>query len=429
MKFSLLLSPEFNQSENLTETTPDSKNATPTITDSFHLPETSLPKIVSISRPLNAQDLAPKKSFKFLTKRVRGYIILLVLIGLSAYSYIEIRFNTLEIRPFNFCFLNNSLLTLLIPISFIKNIIRTKWLKNNIETTSEELLIRLNRDSLSDLIDNQNNDKSRQYNKQFYLYCLLLMSLWTLATTSLYYGIALSSSVTVNALANISIIIILIGKVAVLNNRVSIMKIISALVCMVGLFLLTNFRMTLNSTGEHFPLIGSILTVLSAIFYSAYVLVLKYFSKKYKHYFDMMEVFGYIGLFNLFILPFLLIFLTFLKIEHFTLPSSNEVLRMVFNGLITGLLCDQMQSYAITYLSPLVVALGIGLIVPFLYGFDMFMINSFNFNIWYVMGTLLMIISFLLIVIEHIGKLIEKRNKKEQYKFKKEHNDIYESQQ
>lgn len=249
------------------------------------------------------------------------------------------------------------------------------------------------------------------------------MTLWTLATTSLYYGIALSSSVTVNALANISIIVILIGKVAVLNNRVSIMKIIAAFICMIGLFLLTNFRMTLNSTGEHFPLIGSILTVISAISYSAYVLVLKYFSKKYNHYFDMMEVFGYIGLFNLLILPFLLIFLTFLKIEHFTLPSSNEVLKMFFNGLITGLLCDQMQSYAITYLSPLVVALGIGLIVPFLYGFDMFMISSFTFNIWYVMGTLLMIISFLLIVFEHISKMIDKKNKKEQLNNLKTHHD------
>lgn len=364
-------------------------------------------------------DFLPQKKFKILTKKVRAYLILFILIALSCYSYLKIRFNTLDIRPLNFCFLSNSVLTLLIPLSFIKNIIRTKIIKYNgkaeYEKTSDELMNKIINNSITDILEKRLITNINKYNQNFYTFCFILMILWTVATTFLYYGIAFSSAITVNALANISIILILLGKVVLLKNKISFFKIISACICMLGLFLLTNFRLSLTNDSlnnkYHFPLLGSIFTVISAVFYAGYVLVLKYYSKKYKHYFDVMEVCGYMGLFNLLVTPFILLLLTFMKIENFTFPSPGESLNLFMNAGITGLLCDQLQSYAVTYFSPIVVAFGIGLIVPFLYGMDMVNLNNVHLNWWYVVGSILMIISFIMVVSEHAKKIISKRKK------------------
>lgn len=364
-------------------------------------------------------DFLPQKKFKILTKRIRAYLILSLLIALSCYSYLKIRFNTLDIRPLNFCFLSNSILTLLIPLSFLKNIIRTKIIKYNgkaeYEKTSDELQYKIINNSITDILDKRMLSNITNYNQNFYTFCFILMLLWTFATTFLYYGIAFSSAITVNALANISIIIILLGKVLLLKNKVSILKIFAALICMVGLFLLTNFRLNLTNDSisniYHFPLLGSIFTILSACFYASYVLVLKYYSKRYKHYFDMMEVFGYMGLFNLLVTPFLLIILTLMQVENFSLPSPGESINLFMNAGITCLICDQLQSYAITYFSPVVVAFGIGLIVPFLYGMDMVNLNNVHLNWWYVAGSLLMVVSFVMVVSEHAHKLFKKKSK------------------
>ena len=157
-------------------------------------------------------DFLPQKKFKILTKKVRAYLILFILIALSCYSYLKIRFNTLDIRPLNFCFLSNSVLTLLIPLSFIKNIIRTKIIKYNgkaeYEKTSDELMNKIINNSITDILEKRLITNINKYNQNFYTFCFILMILWTVATTFLYYGIAFSSAITVNALANISIILI-----------------------------------------------------------------------------------------------------------------------------------------------------------------------------------------------------------------------------
>ena len=47
--------------------------------------------------------------------------------------------------------------------------------------------------------------------------------------------------------------------------------------------------------------------------------------------------------------------------------------------------------------------------VSFLYGMDMINLNNVHLNWWYVAGSLLMIVSFLLVVSEHAHKLLEKK--------------------
>ena len=124
-----------------------------------------------------------EKELKYVSKKIRGFIILFIFLILSCYSYLNLRFNTLEIHPLNYFLFINIFAIFLIPLSTIKNIIREKWIKpglnNEIEITNEQLEIYCNKENSSEYLFEGINNEYIEYRKKFWFFVFCLSILWT----------------------------------------------------------------------------------------------------------------------------------------------------------------------------------------------------------------------------------------------------------
>jgi len=168
------------------------------------------------------------------------------------------------------------------------------------------------------------------------------------------------------------------------------------------------FETSIRKEDKERSITGDLIIIIAALFYSVYAILLKYFSKKYKQDFDMMEVFGYIGLYNLIITPLILIILHFTQLEEVVIPTLNGFLLIFLNALFAGLISDLCMSYSVILLSPHIVSFGLIFTSPLSLLYD-YLIGNIEINIYYLMGSSLMIISILIVFYENLIKI---RNKK-----------------
>ncbi|KAL5559759.1 hypothetical protein UlMin_035970 [Ulmus minor] len=135
-------------------------------------------------------------------------------------------------------------------------------------------------------------------------------------------------------------------------------------------------------------LVGDLFGLLSAVSYGLFTVLLKKFAGEEGERVDVQKLFGYIGLFSLVALWWLVLPLTALGIEpKFTIPHSAKMDEVVIaNGFVGSVLSDYFWALCVVWTTPLVATLGMSLTIPLAMVADM-MIHGRHYSAVYILGS------------------------------------------
>jgi len=174
-------------------------------------------------------------------------------------------------------------------------------------------------------------------------------------------------------------------------DRLSLTKIVAVLFTVSGVVLVSYSDLKLE---DGFPL-GSLWTISGAIFYSSYIVFLR---RKIDHE-DKLDVpmfFGFVGLFSFLFLWPLFFVLHFSNHEHFDLPTKEQILAMLVNGIVGTVLSELLWLFGCFYTSSLIATLSISLTIP-LTTFADVMVKRVAYDKLFYIGSIPMFVSFFLV--------------------------------
>ncbi|KAF0473728.1 thiamine-repressible mitochondrial transport protein THI74 [Gigaspora margarita] len=214
------------------------------------------------------------------------------------------------------------------------------------------------------LLSTHNEQKlsNREVAKLGLTFCIL----WFAANWSSNASLAYTNVASSTILASMSAFFTLCIGALVGIEKLSFLKFIAVFVSIIGVFMISR-EGTLETPDESpasNPLLGNFLALLGAFFYGCYTVLLKLRIQNESHV-NMPLFFGFVGIFNIFLLwPFFWI-LDWFQIECFQLPPSNTLWIMIAtNALVGTFLSDYLWLLAVLMTSPLVVTLGMSLTIP-----------------------------------------------------------------
>jgi drug/metabolite transporter (DMT)-like permease len=377
-------------------------------------------EVLSSNFKTTSSKLSQKSKIKSLyIKKIIGYILLFLVIIINVLSSIWVKDITENVKPFLFTYIDYSFLSILILVHYVKKkmqqYFKRKKLNDEEKYFSEMEEGILSDDHFSETFEKIQNDNVNEYKQGFHFMVIVLMIFWYFGNVFYNLGLTRTSITSSNTLSNVTIIFLFTLKVLIFK-KYSILKswfkIVSTFLCVGGIILMAIFENynIQQSEGQEHSIVGDIYLILGALFYSFYSIYLKYSYKKHRHQFDMMEVFGYLGLYNLLLIPFLLLLLNVLSIEIIKFPEPMTILYIFLNAVVAGIISDLCQSYCITLLAVHIVSFGLTLSIPLSFFYDM-LLKTMDFNLFYLFGTILIFSSFILIFIENIIKIRKKKEK------------------
>lgn len=180
-------------------------------------------------------------------------------------------------------------------------------------------------------------------------------------------------------------------------------KIVAVFVSMAGVVMTTlgktwatdESQMTASS-GKR-SLLGDLFGLLSAVSYGLFTVLLKKFAGEEGERVDVQKLFGYIGLFTLVALWWLVLPLTALGIEpKFTIPHSAKMDEVVIaNGFVGSVLSDYFWALCVVWTTPLVATLGMSLTIPLAMLADM-VIHGRHYSAIYILGSVQVFAGFVI---------------------------------
>jgi drug/metabolite transporter (DMT)-like permease len=364
-----------------------------------------------------------------LRKTIIGLILLSIVVIITVASSAVIKSVTETVKPFLFCYLNYNFYLVFILVDKIKNWYKKRQ-ENNFDTDTEDNKIYTIRDHVrrdsgfSIEMRRFDSEVESSYENNFVCLTIILSLLWYMSNAFYSYALTFTYITNVNCISSSSIIWVLFLEYFFLikgdkrQNFISFWKIFAVLFTISGLVNITifNHNQNNNTKEENEPnsikktIIGFSLSLSSSIIYSIYSVYFKYQSLKYAEKFNIVEIFGFMGLFNLLIIPFLLIILQIIKLEIFKIPTLEEFYWISANGFFAVILNDFLMCYCILLLNPELVSFGITMTVPCSYIFDIFIKKDFEFNIIYLLGLICLIIGFAFISFEYWVKKKNENN-------------------
>lgn len=283
------------------------------------------------------------KHKKFFNKKKKAFIALFFYIISSIFSYTFLKYNSLLTEPFQAAFFHSSSLVLFIPLTFLFKTVSQKLIKKEEkekERVSQELSRNLS-ENFSDLMEKKYYENYYHYYREFYINIIILIILYFSSISTYYQSLKYTDPLFTNLLLGMTGLAIIIIKMTfkgvkcLFTNFILIFLNIMVSVMLILYYLSqTDHTMSTNKMLSLTFLVSSVLSNCGFIYY------FKRLVKKYKYYISIPEVSGFIGLFSLLIVPFLLVGLYYLKLEIINFPTGPETLIILSKSLFIGCVSD-----------------------------------------------------------------------------------------